>query len=172
MEYFKTTKKAASEDPQLILAKRIVETARLHDPEVKEFPNDPEEAAKLLYERVLKPEPDFKNGNGFLNGFDDTLDSVAAMRLLQCACDLKPVKDPISELKTYRQVKVFVEFVDGFRKRGWTFRVVAYKHGRDGEVEEVVEKRTRVHLRKIDAALESLCLVKCHTQAALAAPGE
>jgi hypothetical protein len=172
MEYFKATKKAASDDPLLEYARKIVEIARLHDPEVKEFPNSVEEAAKLLYERVLKPEPDFKNGNGILNGFDDTLDSVAAMRLLQCACNLKPVKDPFSELKTYRQVKVFIEFVEGLRKRGWTFRVVAFKHGRDGEVEKVVEKRTGVHLRKIDAALEALCLVKRHTQAVLAAPGE
>jgi len=172
MEYFKATKKAASDDPLLEYARKIVEIARLHDPEVKEFPNDPEEAAKVLYERVLKPEPDFKNGNGILNGFDAELDAVAARRLLECCCSLKPVRDPTSELKTYRQMKVFVEFVDGLLKRGWVFKVVTYKHGEDGDVEKTVVKRTRVHLRKVDAAAEAVGLVKSHAQVIFAAPGE
>lgn len=170
MEYFKATKKTASDD-LLARAKKIVEFARLHDPEVKEFPNDPEEAAKLLYQRVLKPMPDFKNGNGILNGFDDELDTVVAKRLLQCCCNLKSIKDP-AELKDYHQVKVFIEFVEGLRKRGWSFKVVAYKHDEDGDVEKIVVKQTGVHPRKIDAALESISLVKNLTQVVLAAPSE
>jgi hypothetical protein len=166
MEYFKA--KAASDDPLLTYARKIVEIARLHDPEVKEFPNSVEEAAKLLYERVLKPMP----GDGILNGFDAELDAVAAKRLLECCCGLKPVSDPFSELKTYRQIKVFVEFVDGLLKRGWVFKVVTYKHGEDGDVEKTVVKRTRVHLRKVDAAAEAVGLVKSHAQVIFAAPGE
>ena len=101
-----TSNSSNSNDDTINIAKKIVEIARLT--ELEDFPNDPEEAAKLVATRILIPEPDWKNGN-FLNGFDDELDYIVCERLLR-RCGLRTVNDPFSELRGYSQVKTSLEF--------------------------------------------------------------
>jgi hypothetical protein len=170
MEYFAkgtpgdNPAKRPANDP-MERARKIVELGRLHDPEVTEFPNDPEEAAKQVCERILIPTPNFRE----LNGFDDERDHLAAVRILQCQCGLERVRDPFS-LGGYRQVKVFFEFCDGLRK-GWRAVVVVAEHDHDGKIKRKVVKKTHIYPRRVDAAEEAVIYIR-RRQFALASPGE
>lgn len=175
MEYFKDgRRKKRKSDLDFVvdqdfrkLAEKIVEIGNLTDPSVKEFPNDPDEAAKLLLERVLIPKPDYRTGNGIRNAFRDDLDTAAAERILATR-GLLPTDSPFVDLSRYRQVKVFWEFVEPgrirHRKGGWVFKLVSNFHGDYGGVERVVRKRTRVYLRRTEAAIEMTHLLARYTQ--------
>ena len=166
-KYFKGTRPASKSNVSDPLAEKIARIANLADPGVKEFPNDLKKAAKLLHECVLHPKPDHRANNGILNAFSDEHDTVAAERVL-ASRGLGPTDDPFKDLSRYKQVKVYWHFVEPgrFRHRdgGWVFEVVSTFHGEDGSVVRVVRKRTRPHLRRVDAAIETIQLLDHYTQ--------
>lgn len=145
-------------------ALKIVEIARF--PELKQSIHNKQRLAKLLHERVLLPVPDYRTGHRTSN-FSDELDIVTAKCLLATR-GLLPADSPFVDLNRYRQVKVFWEFVEPgrFRHRegGWVYELESNFHGGNGEVVRVVRKRTRVYLRRTEAAIEMMHLLDRYTQ--------
>jgi len=151
MKWFKASKTTDKTGDKLDkLAKQIVKIAGLTDPDVKQFPDTVEEAAKKLKEKVLIPEPD-PNG---MNGFDEELDLIAA-RYLLADTGIAPIESPFDLGAKYSQVKAFLEYVDGILHKGWRIRVVANVHGDDGKIKKVRKQRTRVYPRRTQAGWEA-----------------
>ena len=154
MNFFKKPVPAEVPRTGMELARAIVRAAKLT--ELGDlFPPDEEEAAKLLLNAVLLPNPEEE-----FNGFSEEIDNEVYHRLLE-QLGMSPVDNPHRLGASYAQVKTALVFDDGILHRGWKVRVTALEHDEiDGVVNKIRRKETKTHRCRTLAGWEgrSICL--------------